>query len=395
MRLNQQTYMGWGRVLRAEAQVARPERHGHLADMIAQSPHILAHGALRSYGDAPLSAEGLALSTARLDRLLGFDPATKVLEAEAGVALGEILRVFAIANDVHGKNHHIAGSFGQHIEAISLIDANGKQIWVSSTQNEALFKATIGGVGQTGLITAAKLRLVPCPAQTMVVAETRIDNLEAFLARFETEAAPFQVGWIDALAQGPSLGRGIFEAAHAPMVRAFNAVYRARVPHGGRIITRGLHRFFFPLDRITNWNLAYGKSGFHQFQAIIPMENAQHNLRAMLQSVAKGRLASPLAVIKKTGPGRAGYLSFPMEGISLALDIPNRKGAEATLAELERLTLEAGGRIYLAKDSAAAPASIEAMYPELPAFRAALKQHDPTGKFTSALAKRLNLRGHA
>lgn len=440
MRLNQQNYSGWGRVLRAEAGIARPERHGHLADVVAGAESILAHGGLRSYGDTALAAGDLALSTARLDRFLSFDQDAGVLEAEAGVRLGEILRLFAprgwmpatlpgtgqttlagaIANDVHGKNHHVVGSFGQHVDTVAMIDATGKPRRIGPRKDATLFKATVGGLGQTGLITSAKIKLAPCPSEVMVVDEARMDDLEDFLDRFDSETAPFQVGWIDTLARGKWLGRGIFEAADfgaagampgkvkkakslpmalpgfalsSPIVKAFNAAYRARVPSGGRVVERALAQFFFPLDAVTNWNLAYGKRGFHQFQAVVPLHGAPDNLRKMLEVVATGKLASPLAVIKKTGAGRAGFLSFPMEGYSLALDIPNAKGAGAVLAQLEALTLDAGGRVYLAKDSAATPDAIAAMYPELTQYQAAVAKADPDGKFLSAMAQRLNLRG--
>ena len=440
MRWNRQNYSGWGRVLWSEADITRPERQGALSELVASTDHVLGYGSLRSYGDAALTRAGRALSTARLDRFLKFDQSTGVLDAEAGLQLGEILRVLAprgwvptvlpgtgkttiagaIANDVHGKNHHIVGSFGEHLDQITLITADGKTRKTSPTRESQLFQATVGGVGQTGLITAARIRLAPCPSLTMSVREDRMDNLAEFIARFESETKTFQVGWIDALASGDDLGRGIFEAADfsvsanrdiktkpakslpltlpgitlsAPIVRAFNYVYRTRVPEGGRTVERPLSAFFFPLDKIDNWNLAYGKSGFHQFQCVVPLADAESILRQLLSQVAKGGLASPLAVIKKMGPGRAGMLSFPMEGYSLALDIPNRKGAADLMAELNSITIKAGGRVYLAKDSTAEAQMIEDMYPDIDTFRTVVKKVDPEGKFDSALARRLNLRG--
>ena len=439
MQWNKTRYQGWGRVSGAEAAIARPERHGVLADLITSSPKILPHGQLRSYGDAALADGGWALSTARLDRMLSFDPETGILEAEAGITLGEILRLMAprgwmppvlpgtgyttlggaIANDVHGKNHHIAGSFGQFVDRITLLMADGKTEIVSAKKTPDLFRATVGGVGQTGLITAAALRLAPCPTTAMRVTETRMSDLDAFLDRFEARDAPFQVGWIDALATGSALGRGLMEeadfAAATPqrlrraatralpklvppvaswplIVRCFNSLYYHRVPAAGRTRTRALQKFFFPLDRISNWNILYGKAGFHQFQCVLPPDAAETHLRRMLEAVSGAQLASPLAVLKRMGPGRAGHLSFAKEGYTLALDIPNRKGSAALLAELEALTLAGGGRIYLAKDANMGAASLAEMYPEIDAFRDTVASVDPTGKFTSHLAKRLDLR---
>ena len=439
MRWNTLTYNGWGRAVSATADVARPERHGVLTELISDSDHILPFGNLRSYGDAALTVNQ-AVSTARLDRMLAFDPNTGVLEAEAGVTLGQILSTMApkgwmppvlpgtgmttlggaIANDIHGKNHHVAGSFGQFVEQLTLLTAEGKTRVLTPGDDADLFRATLGGVGQTGMITAAAIRLSPCPSRAMHVRETRMPDLSAFLARFDAVDAPFQVGWIDALATGAALGRGLMEEADfdataaakvkraktrklpgiipglamwPPVVRAFNSLYYHRVPRRGRSRQRALEKFFFPLDRISNWNILYGKRGFHQFQCVLPHDGAETALRGMLEAVAAARLASPLAVLKRMGPGRAGYLSFAMEGFTLALDIPNRRGAEELLARLEAMTLTAGGRIYLAKDSAMSAESVAAMYPELGAFRDTVAAVDPNGKFVSAMSERLNLRG--
>ena len=231
MRFSHMTYSGWGRTLSATADVARPERVRDALATVAESPRVLPVGRLRSYGDAALVAQGAGMKTDRLDRFLSFDEDTGILDVEAGVQLVQILRTFAprgwmppvlpgtgftsvggaIANDVHGKNHHEAGSFGAHVEAITLVMADGTVRDVTEA-DEALFKATVGGVGQTGLILSARLRLARCPSTEMRVEERRIPNLSAFLDAFDSSDAPFQVGWIDALARGKALGRGIFEA---------------------------------------------------------------------------------------------------------------------------------------------------------------------------------------
>lgn len=441
MRFSNLTYSGWGRTLSATADIARPERVRDAVATVAESARLVPVGRLRSYGDAALAANGAGIRTDRLDRYLSFDETTGVLEVEAGVQLGQILRTFApkgwmppvlpgtgftsvggaIANDVHGKNHHEAGSFGAHVEAITLVGPDGA-IREVTPADDALFRATLGGVGQTGVILAAKLKLAPCPSTEMRVEERRIPNLRTFLEAFETSEAPFQVGWIDALARGKALGRGIFESGRfaqtapepfapertkkvpmtppgfflsAPIVRAFNWLYFQRVPLAGRTRRRPLPHFFFPLDAVHEWNRLYGKAGFHQFQCVVPMDVAETALTDMLSTIAAAGIASPLAVIKKMGPGRAGYMSFPMEGITLAVDLPHRGRTMSVLADLNRKTVEHGGRIYFAKDSSAPRASLGAMYPELEDYRAVVAKADPDAKFASQLSRRLDLRGAA
>lgn len=440
MQWNKTEYSGWGRVQRVSANIARPERHAALGAMIADCDQILPVGNLRSYGDAALVDDGNALRTVRLDRLIDFDPETGVLEAEPGITLGEILRVFAprgwmpavlpgtgmttlggaIANDVHGKNHHGVGSFGQHVESLMLMTADGKARKIGPDLEPELFKATVGGVGQTGVITSARIQLAPCPSTTVRVSERRIRDLEEYLDVMDRSTSPFQVGWIDALARGNMLGRGVFEEAdfnpaehepipdkpaksmppvpgalgvHPTVVRMFNSLYWRRVSARGRTATRALGKFFFPLDKVSDWNRVYGKAGFYQFQCVIPFHDAQNTLRALLDMVAAAGIASPLAVLKRLGPGRAGYLSFPTEGYTLAIDLPNRDGVQPLLQGLEDVMLAAGGRVYLAKDGHVSKAAMPAMYPDLPAFQDVIRRVDPDAKFASAMTKRLNLRG--
>ncbi len=442
MRWNQIKYAGWGNVLTADTQVARPERHSALEELITDCDHILPIGSQRSYGDAAIATEGKGLKTERMDRLLDFDPDTGTLEVEAGIKLGEILRLFAprgwkpavvpgtgmttvggaIANDVHGKNHHIDGSFGQHVESLVLLTADGNARRISRKKEAGLFKATIGGVGQTGLITSAILKLHPCPSTTMSVSENRIANLSDFVDAFEASTAPYQVGWIDTLAKGGDLGRGILEEAEfsaqpaatimnqktksipmtppgfavsGPIVKIFNALYLRRVPVDGRTVDRPINEFFFPLDKISDWNRLYGKKGFYQFQCVLPMERAKDGLSDLLEIVSDGGIASPLAVLKKMGEGRAGYLSFPMEGYTLAIDLPNRAQTPAILSDLAEVTERHQGRIYLAKDGAISSDAIARMYPEIGKFREQVNKVDPGHKFISAMAKRLNLRGQS
>lgn len=425
-------YSGWGRALRSTGEMARPERAAALAALAGEGPAL---GMRRSYGDAALNAGGRALDMTRLDRLLSFDPETGVLEAEAGARIGEIAAVFApqgwlppvmpgtgfatlggcIAQDVHGKNHHGQGSFCQHVEEITLI-ASGKARKVTPGKNEALFRATAGGLGQTGTIAAAKIRLMPCKSDMILVTERRVPDWASHLAALDASEADYAVGWIDATATGSRLGRGIVEegetgrglvrrpgqprrvpfdapgfALSAPVVRAFNRLYYGRVPASGRTLVKPIADFFFPLDRIADWNRLYGRRGFHQFQCVVPSDAAPA-LRKMLKLVAQSGLASPLAVLKRMGPGRAGHLSFPMAGYTLAVDFPNRGPVRALVEKLCAMTAGAGGRIYFAKDSLCPPDLIAAMYPELAAWRAEATKADPKGALATDLVRRLGLR---
>jgi decaprenylphospho-beta-D-ribofuranose 2-oxidase len=422
-------YSGWGRALRARGAVARPERPAAL-DSLAPAPAI---GMRRSYGDAALNSGGRAIDMSGLDRFLGFDAETGLLEVEAGARIGEISAAFAargwlpavmpgtgfatvggcIAQDVHGKNHHHAGSFGAHLADLTLWQ-HGAEVTV--TPGSALFRATLGGLGQTGPILRATLRLAPCKGTLMLVTERRARSWDEHLSLLDGSQASYTVGWIDATATGASLGRGIVEegelgrglvrqrsgtarvpmdaphfALSSPVVRAFNLAYYARVPAAGRTVVRPMADFFFPLDKILDWNRLYGRRGFHQFQCVVPLAAAPA-LRAMLARISASGLASPLAVLKRMGPGRAGFLSFPMEGYTIAVDFPNRPAARALIRALEEDTAAAGGRLYFAKDALAEGGRIRAMYPELDAWQQEVAKADPDRAYETDLVRRLNLR---
>jgi decaprenylphospho-beta-D-ribofuranose 2-oxidase len=434
MRWKTETVTGWGRALSATEQIARPEKRAGLAQIAAEAP-CPAMGMRRSYGDACLNDGGKTINTTRLDRLLGFDDATGVLEVEAGATLGDLARVFApkgwlppvmpgtgfatvggaIAMDVHGKNHHGAGSFGQHLAAITLIAPGGKPRTITE-KDKTLWRATIGGLGQTGVIASAKINMLRAKGDVMVVTERRINDWDEHIAMLDASDATYTVGWVDATAKGTALGRGVLEegetgsgllpkkkgaktvpfnapgfALSGPVVRAFNAAYWRRVPATGRTSVKPIGDFFFPLDRIHDWNKLYGKRGFHQFQCVVPLDQADA-LRDMLRTIAESGLASPLAVLKRMGAGRAGMMSFPMEGYTLAVDFPNRGGVAALVTELEAAAAAAGGRIYLAKDALASGNVVKAMYPEHGDWLKATAKADPKKTLATDLIRRLKLR---
>ncbi len=438
MKAREMTLAGWGRVLHAAGGVVRPERTVELKDAIAMAgaTGLCVHGNGRSYGDSAINSGGLTSLSNRLDRILGFDDSGTV-EVEPGVTLGRLMEVFlprgwvlpvspgtsfatvggSVAHDVHGKNHEHAGTFGQHVAFLDLLTPDGTIHRV--LPGTELFAATCGGAGMTGIITRVALRLHSVGGSYLRVTERRIRNLDDFLAEFEASAtASYSVGWIDGMTTGPALGRGILETAEEtdevpsrqdvrklrrvpfdfpevalnPLsVRLFNAAYYRRTPPGGRQSLKTYQSFLYPLDAIHDWNRIYGRAGFHQFQCVVPLDNGRAALIALLETIATAKRASFLAVLKRMGNGRAGYLSFPMRGYTLALDFPNRPGIRELHDRLVGITLQHGGRIYLAKDALLSAAAFRAMYPEQDKFRAVLQSVDPRHVMQSDMARRLGL----
>lgn len=428
------TLTGWGRVHRAPTRAARPERASQLIEALdAAGPSLCLYGAGRSYGDAALNSGGATVITSRLDRVLSFDDETGEVEVEPGATIGGLLRDFgphgwappvapstgsvtvagAIANDIHGKDHQGAGSFGQHVTRITLRTGAGETLTLQP-KDEA-FRATVGGVGLTGAILSARLRMRRIPGVDAAVRERRMPCLDAFIEAFAESGQHYSVGWVDAGATGASLGRGILKEGEAtgepsrarlrrpraipfdapsfllsgPVARAFNAAYYARVPKEGRTRVLPMPAFLFQLDAVADWNRLYGKRGFHQFQCVVPLD-ATESLRAILAE-ASG-MTSPLCVLKRLGPSRAGMLSFPMEGWTLTLDFPSTQASADLIGRLGAMALDAGGRVYLAKDALLPPSAIPRMHPELDAFRAVCDRLDPEGRVTSDMARRLQIR---
>ena len=437
------TLNGWGRATPGLCQARRPERQSEaLADFTALATAgdeggLCVRGAGRSYGDCAVVTGGRALLTARLDRILDFDPESGLVQVEPGVDFARLLAVFlprgflvpvtpgtgfatiggAVANDVHGKNHEHAGSFCQHVTALDLVLPDGTARTITPG-DDALFRATCGGLGLTGMITRIAFRLQRVPGGSVRLREQRVGDLAAFIAAMErARDATYTVGWIDGTARGAALGRGIMQSgeivpgSHASLpvrrkavpvdfpalalnpwsVALFNAAYFRRVPAAGRVLDVELARFLYPLDAIGDWNRIYGARGFYQFQCVVPFEGGEAVLRALLEVIAASRRASFLAVLKRMGAGRSGYLSFPMEGYTLALDFPRGPGVEALYARLCAITREAGGRVYLGKDALLSAEDFRAMYPEFGAFAEVLAEIDPRGNMQSAMAARLRL----
>jgi FAD/FMN-containing dehydrogenase len=392
----------WGRY--PQATHAREVPLAWRADLVLPATRpLLAYGQGRSYGDSCLNDGGTLLRTAGLDRFISLDADSGVLRCEAGVTLGEILRLAvprglflpvvpgtkhvsvggAIANDIHGKNHHRAGTFGSHVRRLELLRSDGERLDLGP--HDELFAATIGGLGLTGLITWAEIALRPIPVAAVRMEAIPFAGLDEFLVLSEESDAQceYTVAWLDVFS---SSQRGIFfrgdHAAGAPRapparaavplevpvvnsatVRAFNAAYYAAQKLGGRARLQHWDPFFFPLDAIGHWNRLYGRRGFLQFQCVVPTRDALHEL-------LRDPPPSPLTVLKRFGAlPSPGMLSFPRPGFTLALDLPNR-GEEtfAHFTRLERIAIDAGGALYPAKDARMSKEAFARSYPRLPEF---------------------------
>lgn len=438
--VRRESLAGWGRHPVRTGLVARPERLG----VPPGSGHLVARGAGRAYGDAALPAapDDLVIETPRSDRILAFDAAQGLLTCEAGLTLDDIIRVFlprgwfpavtpgtrfvtvggCVACDVHGKNHHRDGSFGRFVERITLVTAAGQPLVCGPSQERELFLATVGGMGLTGLIVEATVRLRRVESPLLVVETEAVADLERMVEGLGAAAAdwPYTVGWIDCLAGGAALGRGILmrgrhatraetdarpprsaRALRVPLdapgwllspvtMRAFNAFYYWL--RGGPLRQHVVSHesFFYPLDGVRDWNRLYGRRGFLQYQCVVPRAAGPAPVRSLMERLAASGAASFLAVIKDCGPEGDAYLSFPREGITLALDLAYRGAAtEALVHELNASVIEAGGRVYLAKDAVTRARDFERMMPRLPQWRAVRDRWDPERRFRTAQSVRL------
>lgn len=428
---------GWGRV-----GVRGRERYSEdLRGLTLDVP--LSRGLGRSYGDSslPPPSRAVVANTTLADRILGFDPETGVVRAEAGLSLVGLHRVLfprgyftpvtpgtqfitlggAVAADVHGKNHHVAGCFGAHVRELLLRVADGRIVRCSPVEERDLFRATLGGMGLTGHILEVEFRMERVPSHWILKESERIPNIDAFLEALAAAARswPHTVGWIDCLAQGASMGRGILakgrwatpaeakaslprerprpgvpfempELLLSPLsVRAFNEVYyRAHLPRVKRRVSHP-DPFFYPLDAISRWNRLYGRRGFTQYQCVIPRESGPAAVRRFLETLSRRGGASFLAVIKDCGEQGIGLLSFPRPGISIALDIAIRDGTQALVDALNERVIAEGGRIYLAKDTFTRQEHFRQMEPRLAEFQRVRSTWDPALRLRSAQSVRL------
>lgn len=436
---------GWGRYPVIDAQLSCPRDEDDLRAAVLAGP-VIARGNGRAYGDSAINA-GATLQTRHLNRMIAFDEATGVLVAEAGVLLGDIIAAFlprgwfplvipgtkyvtlggAIAADVHGKNHHRDGSFRSCVDWVEVMTGEGRVIRCGPDDDPALFDHTLGGMGLTGVILRAAIRLRPVRSGWIRQTTRPAANLDAAIEAFEAAGeATYSVAWIDCLATGAALGRSLImlgehatpedlPPAHrtAPFdirtrrrlavpldlpafalnrlsVRAFNALYYRAGLKGGTDQIVDWDRYFFPLDAILGWNRIYGRKGFAQFQCVLPLATSRDGLQALLSATSAAGCGSFLAVLKRFGAQDSAF-SFPMEGYTLALDFPVTDRTLALMEEMDRITMDHGGRLYLAKDSRMTAQTLTQTDTRATAFRDRRKAEGWRDAFQSAQSDRLEL----
>lgn len=440
---------GWGRTAPTASRLIRPRTYEEVAAAVRDcgARGAIARGLGRAYGDAAQNAGGAVLDMTGLDHIRSIDAKAGVVVCEAGVSLHQLMKVLlplgwfvpvtpgtryvtvggAIGADIHGKNHHGAGSFSRHVRSLDLLTADGSLH--TAAPGTVLFDATAGGMGLTGVILSARIQLLPVETSLMLVDTERARDLDDLMARLTATDHHYRysVAWIDLLARGAATGRSVLtRGEHAPLdalpararraplafrpgtlpappsflpegllartsVSLFNELWYRRAPRRRTGQLQRLPAFFHPLDGVPHWNRVYGRGGFVQYQFVIG-HGQEETLRRIVGRISRRGCPTFLAVLKRFGDGDPGWLSFPMPGWTLALDIPARlNGLGAFLDELDEEVAAAGGRVYLAKDSRLRPDRLAAMYPRLSDFRALRAQLDPAAVLTSDLSRRLGL----
>ncbi|WP_282700834.1 FAD-binding oxidoreductase [Streptomyces sp. CC219B] len=442
---------GWGRTAPTTARLIRPRSYEEAAAAVREcgARGGIPRGLGRAYGDAAQNAGGAVFDMTGLDRIHAIDADEGTVRCDAGVSLHRLMRVLlplgwfvpvtpgtrqvtvggAIGADIHGKNHHVSGSFSRHVVSLELLTADGGIHTVP--RGTPLFDATAGGMGLTGVILAATIRLLPVETSLMTVDTERATDLDDLMARLTAtdHRYRYSVAWIDLLACGAATGRAVLTRGdHAPLealregtrarrdplafrpaqlpaapalfpegllsrrtVGLFNEFWYRRAPRARTGELQKLSAFFHPLDGVPHWNRVYGRGGFVQYQFVVGYGH-EDALRGIVRRISEHRCPSFLAVLKRFGEADPGWLSFPAPGWTLALDIPaHLPGLGPLLDRLDETVAAAGGRVYLAKDSRLRPELLASMYPRLADFRALRAETDPRGVFTSDLARRLGL----
>ncbi len=432
---------GWGRTALTQTDVIEPTRES-ITEKVQSSSSLIARGLGRGYGDCAVVAGGTTLSTRGM-RSLRIDGAC--IEVHAGTSLEEVMKFTiphgwfvpvtpgtrfvtiggAIAADIHGKNHHRDGTFGSHVERIDLMLASGEIR--SLTPSDKLFWATVGGMGLTGLILSARVRMAPIETSRMSTLNQRVKNVDALMdlmVRSDHEWR-YSVAWVDTMATKGSLGRSVLSTgdhatrrdlkiksdllAYEPRqrlsapnfvpsgvlnkwtVRAFNEAWFRKAPRKAKKGIAYITHFFHPLDGVAEWNRIYGRSGFIQYQVVVPDSHAS-TIPWMIETFATRQVPVFLAVLKRFGAENGGMLSFPTKGWTLAVDIPaGVEGVSEILDVMDERVVGEGGRIYLAKDSRMNPRHLASMYPRLSEFRTVRDEVDPSRRFVSNLSQRLGL----
>lgn len=436
---------GWGANARPECYVEHPELPQQVCRRDMTSGGI-ARGLGRSYGDQATNANGSVIDMTGVNRYHAFDPETGALTCEAGVSLAQIIADFTprgwfpaitpgtkfvtiggcIANDVHGKAHHSQGSFCTCVDSMTLLLANGDVVTASRTDHPDLFWANFGGMGLLGTILTATIRLRKIDNTYFRKRSIVVRAYDELIAAFdEYSEYPYSVAWIDPLATGDRLGSGVltigdhakteelpaklaaepFKISGPPKISVpFELPEVSLNPLTLRVLNRMFARilsaekpfdhyegFFYPLDMFGHWNRAYGASGFTQWQFVVPKADGPKNMRTILEAIASSGQLPFLNVLKTMGPASQGHLSFPFEGYTFAIDFPIRKGLSELLSRLDHMVLDAGGRIYLGKDSFVQPEVFRQMYTRFDEWLAVKAKYDPHNRWTSDLGRRVGL----
>lgn len=428
---------GWGRYPVIDSQARTPLTAADLRECLLDSFTGVARGMGRSYGDSALAPA--VLSTVYLNHILEFDPDGGVLRCQAGVTIADILNTFSgkgwfppvtpgtkyvtvggcVASDVHGKNHHLEGSFCDHVIAMTVMLADGETVTCTPEDTPELFRATCGGMGLTGVILEVTFRLKRIDGCYIQSVTHKTHHLHEALELLESHHdSPYSVAWIDTLSHGPHQGRSLVMlgehindgdftrsqkqslAVHMDMpafllnhhaIRAFNALYYHRIREAALPERIHYEQYFYPLDKIHDWNRLYGKRGFTQYQFVIPKEAGKGGVADILKRISDSNRGSFLAVLKVFGRGNDNYLSFPMEGYTLAVDFKLDDGLFSMLDELDRTVLDFGGRLYLTKDARMNAETFKRGYPEWELFQQTCRAVDPDRHFCSLQSKRLGI----
>ena len=429
--------MSWGMYPKIKNTVFKFDKKKTLRKIINEHDKLIPYGNGRSYGDSALSSN--IIHARPKDYFIDFNEETGLLHVQTGVLLSEILESFvprgwflkvtpgtklitvggAIASDIHGKNHHVEGCFSECIKEFKIMLADGEVVTCSKEATPNLFKATCGGQGLTGIILDAKIYLKKINSQYIDQTTIKTKNLkETFEAFEEYQDKPYSVAWIDCLAKGDKIGKCLLmvgdfrddgkldykvkKQKNIPFnfpsftlnnwsVRVFNWLYYGKVKQSISKQTVDIDTFFYPLDTIGHWNRIYGKNGFTQYQFILPKETSYEGLEEILTTISKSGKGSFLAVLKLYGKANDNYLSFPMEGYSLALDFKIEKGLFDLLDKLDEIVVKYKGRIYLAKDVRVSKEVFEKGYPQIETFRQYRKENKMDIKFQSLQSKRVGI----
>jgi decaprenylphospho-beta-D-ribofuranose 2-oxidase len=444
------TLAGWGRTAPSSARVLTPKSVTEVVESLRNVAErgVVARGLGRAYGDPAQNAGGLVLDMTGMNRVHAVDADAATVDTDAGVSLDTLMRRLlpfglwlpvlpgtrqvtvggAIAADIHGKAHHVEGSFCEHVASMDLVTADGEVHTLTPDGPEAdLFWATAGGMGLTGVVVRATLKLNRVETAYFLVDTDQVDNLDDLMARQSVDDENYleSVSWFDATTTGPHLGRGILTRANhatlddlprklranplkfdAPQLltipnvfppgllnkltaRIFNELWYRKSPtkHGA---IQNITMFLHPLDIMGEWNRLYGPHGFIQYQYVIPFGH-EDAVKESIRMIAESGFVSALNVLKRFGAGNRGPLSFPAPGWTLAVDIPTKRGLDDLYSALDQLVLDAGGRLYLAKESRTTAEAVQRMYPRLDEWRKIRAAVDPHGIFVSDMARRLRL----